>query len=236
MEVEKLLRFYLPDGITEISKDNFIDFYSQLYYWKNSKFVEQRILDILVKGINYIDEKNFIDDIFIIMAWKTGHIKHKKSENKECIEFYSQWNQDNHEMVFHKKNTVNCSEICKLIMDYRKDNKEKNIKEFLSVFKDNKMHIGPVYTLTLWYFITGGAEPIYDKYARYAIWNIMGEDDELPKDPSFENIYKIYSEYSKRIKNVFDIEYKEREKDMITWRKVDQALWAYGHCLFVDRS
>ena len=102
------MKFYTPDG-TEISpeknederKKEFIKYYSQDYFLKehgnsgivpglsrSSKFVEDVIIEILHSGINSRM------DVARILAWKTGKIKHRCSEEnkkKGCFIYSIDW-------------------------------------------------------------------------------------------------------------------------------------------------
>ena len=57
-------------------------------------------------------------------------------------------------------------------------------------------------------------------------------------EPDFSNINTVYESYKKCFLSNFNSEIKrDNEKAYIRGvRKVDQALWAYGHCLFVSRK
>ena len=70
-----------------------------------------------------------------------------------------------------------------------------------------------------------GKYPIYDRFAYKAIQAILNNHipfDLIPeKNTLNKNINDIYNEYLKKLQNIFPENFSER--------KVDQALWVYGH-------
>ena len=216
---------------------------------QNSYLVEQQIDGILNNGIR--SEK----DVMKILAWKIGKIKHKKSQidlaKGKNIAYHSDWEK---------------AEEC----DVKRYGKEwKEIKPFAKYIADNICHleklaandrpievlselrqaqdclklkwIGPVYLLTLLYFISKGNYPIYDQFAHYALKAIEEQksfteqqyttDDincEVDQTADLERFFSTYKEkYLKRLQDIFQDEYKNRD--------VDRALWVYGH-LYKDRK
>lgn len=220
-----MLVYYMPDGVTEISKEKFLQFYSDLYYWRNSKYVEDEILKIF--ECKTLSEQNIID----ILAWKSGKINHSLSTLNNKIEYYDNyWNKEKNEVNIYGK-AINVSSV-KYLFDTIEDDM---VCSYVDAFKDGKSGIGPVYALTLRFFATGGKEPIYDSFSRKALWSIRKEIEGPRSDPSFNNIVKIYNVFLKMIKEEFENEYSNRECRPDIWRRVDQALWTYGHCFHVQQ-
>ena len=91
-------------------------------------------------------------------------------------------------------------------------------------------------SITLLFFLSKGHYPIYDKYAHIALKVILERMDykEVVTDKAlnceFHNGTKKYLDdyktYIEKLESIFGKEYA-------TDRRIDQALWAYGH-LFSD--
>ena len=220
-----MAKFLTPDGKTDISKEEFVKLYSDIYYWRNSIFVEEKIFDLLYK--NKLSPR----DVFDILAWKTGKINHKKSEQNKKMIYYKGWREDDLKATIYS----NEIEINKIYEALEKIS-DQSISSYIEAFSSNISGIGPVYALTLRYFISKGSEPIYDKYARMALWSILDKKRGCKSEPTFNNIEKVYKSYKDMIIEVFEEEYNNRNDNPNKWRQVDQALWAYGHCLNVDAS
>ena len=215
--------YYLPDGQTEINKSEFIQFYSALYYMTVKKSVEDKILGIF--KVDEFSNQNIID----ILAWKSGNIDYLKS-NKEEIKYKENFIGDKEKTkVKIYSNIIEISKVKDILNDMNND----EVSTYIVGFKDRETCIGPVYALTFRFFGTKGKEPIYDSFARKALWSIIGEKDGLAKYPTFNNIEKIYNIYHEMIVSEFSDEYKNRSSNPDEWRKVDQALWTYGHCIHV---
>ena len=74
------MKFFDPCG-NELTREEFIDFYSKCYYMSNNRDVEDTIEKLLRK-----DELS-AEDIFMILAWKIGKISHKDS-TKDNLAFH----------------------------------------------------------------------------------------------------------------------------------------------------
>ena len=90
--------------------------------------------------------------------------------------------------------------------------------------------LGTVYLLTLVYFISKGESPIYDRFAHQALdaleKGLEPRAKEVPKhtvpDKNSKHAFNWFeTQYAKRLKTMFPGYYKER--------KLDRALWVYGH-------
>lgn len=207
--------FYAPDG-KKIEKETFISFYSKVYYYLNRDLnFEKEIENILYSDT--LNDKNIMD----ILCWKIGATS--KNEDKQTIT--NQWG------------TIEVHELIKKISG--KKQKNCDITEMLKqlIGFDG---IGPVYAITLLYFITKGEYPIYDRFAHIALkqiesgasfYNIIQDtslrDEFHAYSTKIEKIYNEYQEcYINRLNKIFGNEYK-------TNRNIDRALWVYGH-LFSD--
>lgn len=208
-------KFYAPDG-TIISKETFISFYSQVYYYLNRDLnFERKIENILYSDT--LSDKDIID----VLCWKIG----ATSKNEDAQTLTNQWGTiEVHELIekISGKKQKNCdaTEMLKQLIGFE--------------------GIGPVYAITLLYFITKGEYPIYDRFAHIALKQIESgaSFDNVIQDISLghefhaystkiEKIYNDYQEfYINCLTEIFGEEYQ-------TNRDIDRALWVYGH-LFSD--
>ena len=233
---------YYPDGenflVINQLKDNpddidlFIDFYHQVYYWKNNRLVENDIIELLNMNWDY----EFSDkDCTFILAWKSGGINHQKSDVE--IKCCKGWDLNLLEGKLCRE-SVRFFGVSDIINDFRKKiAKEKDEKEvLLDVYSDTlkklgglKMHIGPTFATALMYVASKGAIPIYDQFVGRALdyitdYKLNMKDYVLTNDRN--NGYSVFYSY---IIDIFKKQYDNRESEMKRWRAVDQALWAYGH-------
>lgn len=202
--------FFYPNGVESTSKEDFIDFYSRLYYYENRNLdLENAVEEALA------DSELSAEDIVNIMCWKTGG---------KCI------NEDDKIKVKSRYITIDTTPIVKRI--------EGNKKKVLNELEENPLNelteisgIGNVYGITLLYFLSCGDYPIYDIYAHLALIAIDTPDfkfNSTIKDPPEITWQKYQEEYLDGLKRNFGNDgYKDR--------KVDQALWTYGH-LFRDND
>ena len=195
------------------------------------------------------------NDIDLILAWKIGGIDHVKSE------FTTEWKTNENGNV--KARYFNCEKsnydrFCERLSKnassiantYFKTGTEEALKEILSIIQganesETVIGLGPVYILTILYFITKGESPIFDRYAYTAvkaIYNGVKPDEIWYENPSSDNswhkeknekkceimkekaakaIAKVINEYSWYLKQVFGTKNIPRY--------VDRSLWVYGH-------
>lgn len=216
--------FYYPNG-KEINcgdfkknRETFLNLYEQLYFFLNRNIKqEDEIAKILINGINKGDFEK-------IMVWKTG-----KEINDGVIS-----------TRYHEINMSDIYKIEKGLIDENKCNNPTLVINDISNFDS----VGFVYAVTLLHFASKGKYPIYDKFAHVALKQISEKSDfkriikdsELEKEIHKDNAKKRFYEYQKhfidRINDIFDTQYGEKES---CDRRVDRALWAYGH-LFNDNK
>ena len=226
---------------------------------KNSKFVENLIEKILKKDPRYFTDS----DIALILAWKMGKITHTQSQDKLILhgdwkevlgdysneDGFSTWNGEPIKRYGEKSNvTLDIKKIadylCKNISELNDLVGENSIQAALDkLIKENWQCIGPVYLITLLYFISNNQHPgvcqIYDRFAMRALLAIKNnilinntvECGELP-DKRCKKCSQIVTERMKKyaclLKDIFGDEYKCN-------RDIDRALWVYGH-LFKDSA
>lgn len=196
--------YYYPNGDPMTSIGEFVDFYSQVYYYENrDKDLEDKIDSILKKDT--LDE----DDIIDILRWKIGATSYSR-ENKTVN---SRWG---------------AIDAKRIIADI---NGNKDKAQDVNFFSYDG--IGSVYAVTLKYFVTKGECPIYDQFAKVALDAICDgvkpggnvNYHELPGKESPEKVLEKVDEYKRQIVKTLNIEYNDYKNE----RKYDQALWAYGH-------
>lgn len=234
-------KYYYPDGREFKNQNEFIKFYNDSYYLQNNRVIKRvpQNSEYVEKAIEYILENGIKteEDITKIIAWKIGTIKHIKSEQVQCFVYYNgkpNVNRYKREIPLKPLFTYILEDISSLEKQ-AKERPEEVLKELLKF--DG---IGPVYAITILYFLSGKMYPIYDQYAHFALKAIgdnigfsnklitnanLNEEVVLCDDP--EVLFSTYQEnYVKCLKSVFGA---DRYND----RNVDRALWVYGH-LFKD--
>lgn len=238
-------RFFYGLSPVEMSLDKFIERYSGCYYIggennfvlsqsrlsQSSRYIEGQIDDLLERGIR---EKR---DVARILAWKIGKIRHGKSEKNGKFEYAEDWRRaDELDVTLYKK-PFELKKIATFITDHI-DELERQADENPQAVLDSLRHekidgLGSVYLITLLYFISKGKWPIYDRFAKMALYAIIHdikpggavEYKGLPdkNDDAFSNIMKNeMEEYIGELKQVFGDRY-------LNSRDVDRALWVYGH-------
>lgn len=232
------MKFYTLDG-NEIDKSGFVEKYGNSYYMdcpryiprvvQNSRFVENHIDTLLKNGI----QKPL--DVVHILAWKIGKIKH--SESHDSFVYAADWKNAEQFEAYRYNSKFDIRRISEYITNNITQLEEEAKDDPQQVLCDLRdLHInglGPVYIITLLYFISRGQYPIYDRFAWKAIQAICDDKkpgdvinaSELPakKTPAFDTVFDTYmNPYMEKLKSVFGSTYQES-------RDVDRALWVYGH-------
>ena len=233
--------FYASDD-TIITKQDFIEIYNNGYYLgntrqvprvtQNSKIAENEIERILREGI-----KEPID-VYRIMAWKVGKIRHADSDAASEIRYASNWKNAETGIVRNYRYRLNMTDFAQYIVSnigYLEELALTDPQRVLNnlVNAPAPKGIGTVYLITLLYFISRGKWPIYDRFAMMALTAITegkkpGEAVcylELPDKNSenFNSVMDICKQtYIKQLEDIFGKDYNKT-------RNVDRALWVYGH-------
>lgn len=201
------------------------------------------------------------------MAWKLGKIRHGDSDAKEKFVYQkgekgdngwrddSEWQEldddgwDAAEVVTISSTDGNKFKLGKLA-NYLYKNRERleekalsneGAKEVLAELKGLDIHgLGPVYSVTLLYFLSRGRYPIYDQFAKRGLMAIDEgvaprkktlNPSELPnvdKDKIGDAILGDGTSYREYAGRIHEIE-KEIEGCGLKNRDLDRALWTYGH-------
>ena len=183
------------------------------------------------------------NDVINILAWKIGKIKHKDTDENGKITFSKDWEDPYHFNIYrYGKKWEEIKEFVEYIVKHidrlyltSKDSPQEVLNE---LGKKAKNGIGPVYLITLLYFISKGQYPIYDRFAYIALQEIKNgaepfttkiEPQTLPNKTSkkFKSVYEDYIEpYMQDISLVFGSDYNSSIEE---YRNIDRALWVYGH-------
>ena len=183
------------------------------------------------------------NDVINILAWKIGKIKHKDTDENGKITFSKDWEDPYHFNIYrYGKKWEEIKEFVEYIVKHidrlyltSKDSPQEVLNE---LGKKAKNGIGPVYLITLLYFISKGQYPIYDRFAYIALQEIKNgaepfttkiEPQTLPNKTSkkFKSVYEDYIEpYMQDILLVFGSDYNSSIEE---YRNIDRALWVYGH-------
>ena len=217
---------YMPSGAEITCPEKFIDFYSEAYFYdpaSRNLNLEHRIEEILTSDT--WSRRDVID----ILRWKVGA---------------TSWDYEA-EMVYHRWGSIDAHDLNDRI--FGEDNEtapkaagEEGPEKLLEMYL-GASGIGPVYAITLLYFQSQSAYPIYDKYAHIALLQLQDSkpffsEESLVTDKALNekfhsgtgNVGTVWEDYCKNyvepLKSLFDFESVYR-KD----RRLDRALWAYGH-------
>lgn len=227
----------------EISKEKFIELYGNSYFIcseravkgisQNSTYIENEIEKILKNGIK---EKS---DIFKILAWKIGKIRHGESQCKKDFVFSKDWESVLSGKVYFHGNFIDLNNFAEYIVsniNTLEQTAKSDPQKVLNDLRDNcPKYIGTVYLITLLFFISKGKYPIYDRFALRALKAISNDlkpgsiikDEELP-DKNSKKFASVFNDgmnpYIKLLKDNFGNQYQRK-------RNIDQALWVYGHCI-----
>ncbi len=193
----------------ECSKSDFIQIYSNVYFYLNDYNIEREIERIIKK-----DEPISSDELVMFLRWKVGD---KGRSNAIITQYGCEIKLD---PIIELADAINAS---------WKDKTDEEL--FDMICNHNIENVGSVYTLALIYLITKGREPIYDKFAKIALDVIIDNTHpfrkpkkyiELPDKSEQPKVIARYEEYKKCLSLVFGDLW---EKD----RNIDRALWTYGH-------
>lgn len=237
--------YYFPNKGEITSQAEFINFYDQCYYLYVSPSKEKEIEEIL-KGSKSLNKQNIIK----ILEWKTGG----KYDNA-IKRLTNPYGSISYTTICQIEEAVKTQKRDKIMSETEAKNLLKTLLKFDG--------IGPVYAITLLYFITRGQYPIYDKFAHIAIVVIYNQKqygsiiydrylnrntplsdgpeqtvylnsidlkEKGSNEPKGQAIDKLFSDYHDHyltpLNTLFHCEYG---KDFNTDRRIDRALWVYGH-------
>lgn len=206
-------KYYLPGG-KEIDQEQFIEFYSKVYFFLNRNHKLEDEIEALISKDSLTEH-----ELMEILKWKLGAPQY---------------------VDYTLKTRYHTIEACALVKKLSGP-KPVNVcaDDFLREIAGGQFKgIGPVYAITLLFFLSKGCYPIYDKYAHIALKVILDHMDytgivtdsdisrEFHNSSHSKRYPHDYKAYIDKMKAVFGEKY-------IKDRRIDQALWTYGH-LFND--
>jgi hypothetical protein len=175
------------------------------------------------------------------MAWKIGKIKHSESQEEHEFVYHKDWNRCEQENPLRYKKELRLKEYCEFIVNNRIQLENEAIKdnpqECLNILKIMAPDgIGTVYIITILFFLSHGMYPIYDRFAMAALEaydngilpatgsSISLEPIPLKTDEGFKAICEPNGFYRNYVDRLNRLGY-----DYSGDRRLDQALWVYGH-------
>lgn len=191
---------------------------------QNSCLAEKEMQTYLEKGIIHSE------DIIKILDWKIGRIDHKASHIEGVVQ-YKDIPFDHFIVRSMYGREIKVEKLCNYIVSEYSSLSNRSPEEiYRSLLNLDVSGLGTVYLLTLVYFISKGKSPIYDQFAHRALdaleKGLKPKAQEVPKhtvpEKKSKNAFKWFEDnYAKRLNGMFGSHYKER--------KLDRALWVYGH-------
>lgn len=233
------MEFYDVNGL-KISAEQFIKIYGDSYFignkrvvkgvGQNSIFAENEIDKILREGI-----KN-PKDIVHILAWKIGKLKHYECDKNEKFVYHKDWENAENMDVNRYGKKFEMKRFCDFVMEnlsYMETECANKPQLVLNKLNEGSVNgIGTVYLITMLYFISKNKYPIYDRFAMKAIEAIVNDI----KPGIIINEIQLPDKSSKKFNEIMDCEMNKYIKDLESVfgadsrkRKVDRALWVYGH-------
>ncbi len=225
--------FFYPDGIGKINDtETFIQFYRQVYYYRSKDLkLEHRIDEILRNDA--LTRKDVVD----ILRWKIDALDYDDTYPKETVR--NQWRSIDVGRLLDRLKIERAQQRVNKRQLLRQQGGRTEMFRFLC----GQDGIGPVYAITLLYFLTKGYYPIYDKFAHIAVKVICACEKDARFDYLFDekdlnreihlNSGQVLAEYKEhyvdRLRHIF---HGRSETD----RDVDRALWAYGHLFNKTKS
>ena len=256
---EQMPRFYTTEGTIIDNVQDFISLYSNEYIAETHEgivkgihqtpsVVENDIINLFDKDVFFSDFKG---SLIKIMAWKLGAIN--QTDNN-----WVKWDCNNSEIteVIIKRGNYKPIDGRELnaFLSALNDSKAyfmeiqewtEVYRKLMSIFENNNVKsFGVTYMLTLLYFLTFGKCPIYDKYAQKAMSAINNGISPVGKPPieycvpgkeCITRGYGIYRTYMDDLNTLFDYQQIVTDNRFGELRRIDQALWVYGH-LFSDAN
>lgn len=208
------MNLYYPNGSRCSNVEDFLDFYSKGYYLKAS-YIDEKTIEAIISKDTYE-----IVDACNILRLKCG---------KKLISNIS----ENHEFKLPYSGKVLGDDVWRKIIEAKEEYcKTKDLAEVFTKITEIT-GIGVTYGICILYFISRKKYPIYDRFARAALTAIQDESVSLndhivnPKLPTgWSDVHKMLINYQDEIQCCFPWE-------DISDRRIDRALWTYGHMFTV---
>ncbi len=169
------------------------------------------------------------------LAWKAGKVTDYDSDNDTVNtnefeidnNYYNGWGKP--------INIDDFDDFCNFLNNFEFNTND--LSNTYSAIQDAApTNIGPVYIITSMFFKTRGKYPIYDQFAHKAVrslkMDIVPDKVYMGNNPDKKEKSKVllmYNEYKSLLSSLFPNYTNELQEPFIP-RKLDQALWVYGHC------
>jgi hypothetical protein len=212
-----------------IAPQQWLQFYEQAYFLKGSNigrrlnrsspFVEEQACNLL-NAIGPLTPTDFK----LIMAWKMGVIYHRLSEEGQQVLYWPAWNEN---LVRYKTSYAASLNWMLQNQDQIRLTAAHNPEAaFNQLVQAHLTGFGTTYILTIFFFLTNGRQPIYDRYAHAAAQAIAtntvpGQRVHFRRVASWQQ----YLDYQALLAPVV----QTCGLALPVPRSVDRALWAYGH-------
>ena len=236
----KMIAWYDINGKKYNSIDGFVDAYKKYYSDNSAKLKPHgKAVRVFNKDFNWDfdlhdrlgkDGVQSVADLRDIIEWKTGWKFDKKTtmftpqyatENEKQKSFSSFF-----DAIIREIHMCSFSDISSC------ENAKEAFKRLYAIKENSKNDakgIGPVYILSILYFLSKFEWPVYDRYAHIAciaIRNNIAPPSRVkyvPPDGSFIDwVWDDYQEYCDLLCQIFGTHSIKRDDDI--------ALWVYGHC------
>lgn len=223
----------------KIKLAEFVKEFSKAYCIKEEK----------IEGIKYQQSLKCIEEMVLkgdfynradcarMLAWKMGKIKYSlcNCDDKE-VKYAADWIGCEKENPLRYKKPLKIDSLLDNLNMIRPelDKKIKNgdINGSYELIKTNKVDgIGPVYIISILFFISKGKFPIYDRFARVALDSIDEGIKSKKGDSAKYSTITIdeYIDYKNKLDKLYKEFYNDEDIDYIRNRDLDRALWVYGH-------
>jgi hypothetical protein len=235
-----LLDFFGSNG-TRISGPHWLDFFANAYFLggpkigqrinPTSRFVEDQVVALLQHS-----EPLTANDLKLIMAWKMGVIYQARSERERRIVYWPNWDQrlERYKRLQYRPSINWLADNMPSILQRINDGNPRAAFNFIA--NEDLVGFGPTYILTILFFVTRGQQPIYDRFAHMAALAI---DKGLPphSEVSYQTVrnWNEYEDYKSLLTPIVQA-CGQRPGSMTVPRRVDQALWVYGHLFHVPET
>lgn len=229
--------------------NNYMDAFANAYFPNESN--APRFTGISIKNevsrkfedekiVNYYLKEGKIDKN--VVAWKAGRLllesgKYVPQMNKkgDCLNGYGipiKEDKLNDYLVFVSEKYKRITDKSNFMYVYQSLISQKNVPR----------NFGSIYIINLIYFLSKGRYPIYDKFAHKALKALyMGKNPceifvgDAPGKYEANKVVNMYQEYLWFLDKVFPGEKRtiglteNESKESFLSRKIDRALWVYGH-------
>jgi hypothetical protein len=194
---------------------------------QTSRLVESRVCSLLNQTAPMSQQ-----DLILAMAWKMGLIDHGASDIQQKIVFAQDWPATlTASTQFGVRDFSASIPFLAGKMATASAEVNRGNPRYLFDLAGKLEGFGPVYILTVIFFVSGGKFPIYDRYAHIAAQAIheelSPENNIQYKQLSKWSDYERYMSTLARVRNVYPAE--SQNSSMFVSRSLDRTLWVYGH-------